>query len=78
VNIPTLGENGTAELLEPNSPAMIGSLVFLRYQATYHVATIRGFTKDGLLVSEGNFKACQETHREIKLIDPAIRGFWTA
>ena len=59
------------------TPARNG-LVLLSYKSGLdHVAVIKDFQEDGLLVVEGNYKPCQMTTRLIKWSDPNLRGFWS-
>ena len=54
----------------------IGGVVIFKYPKNYHIAIIKKFLPDGFLISEANFKECEQGEREIRFDDPRIIGFW--
>ena len=55
----------------------LNGLVLLQYGKVSHVAVIKGFKENGIVVSEGNYKKCAITTRIIDYNNPNIRGFWS-
>jgi len=77
VDIPLLGENGSAKDLEPNSPPTLEGLILFSYKDIDHVAVILSFEENGFWVGEGNRIAGEYSERLVHYIDPFIRGFAT-
>lgn len=68
--------NTNAEDFIPNSRPEIGGLILLKYGLISHVAVIIEFTKEGIIIIEGNKIHCEKTQRIIPYDYYAIRGFW--
>lgn len=62
--------------LVPNTGPSIGAGVLMSYSGIGHVAVIIGMTNEGIIITEGNFKACQKQTRMVSYNDPHIRGYW--
>ncbi len=67
---------GNASDFKPNGQPQVNGLVLLNYDGIAHVAVILSFTKNGVLVSEGNYHRCKKDTREIDLSDTHIIGFY--
>lgn len=73
VDIPSLGEEGTPDLLKSNSQPIQGGAVLFSYG---HIAYIEALLPKGMWVSEANKKPCEYTERFVPYDDPYIRGFY--
>ena len=75
VDIP-LVEATYFQSFKPQTPTLNGLVLMSYKNGVNHVAVIKDFREDGLLVQETNYKSCQFTERLIDFRDRAIRGFW--
>ena len=62
----------------PTRTPVINGIVMLQYGEVSHIAVIKGFRKDGFLISEGNYKPCELTTRILPYNSDKIRGFWVS